>query len=57
MSNVEARKERKIILKTEISEKEKLVNGRCFKKVEIHQLNQNFYAKIAELSRMLLFPT
>lgn len=57
MSNVEGWKERKIILKTEISEKEKLVNDGCFKKAEIHQLNQDFYAKIAELSRMLLFPT
>lgn len=46
-----------MILEIEMSEKEELVNDGCFKKAEIHQLNQDCYAKIAELSGTLLFPT
>lgn len=40
-----------------MSEKEELVNDGCFKKAEIHQLNQDLYVKIDELVSMLLFPT
>lgn len=50
-------KERKIILNIEMSEKEQLVHDGWFKEVELDQLNQDRCAKIAELSRMLLFPT
>ena len=41
-------KERKIILKIAMPEKEELVNDGCFKKAEIHQLNQDFYVKTVE---------
>lgn len=50
-------KERNIILKIEMSEKEQLVHDGCFKEVELDQLNQDRSAKIAGLSSMLLFPT
>lgn len=48
-------KERKIILKIAMSEKEELVNDGCFKKAEIHQLNQDFYVKTVELSICYFF--
>lgn len=48
-------KERKIILKIAVSAKEELVNDGCFKKAEIHQLNQDFCVKTVELSICYFF--
>lgn len=49
-ARLEDRKERKIIVKIVMSEKEELVHDGCFRKAEIHQLNQDFSVKTAELS-------
>lgn len=54
-AKLEDGKERKIILKIEMSEE--IVHDGCFKKAEIHQFNQDFYVKTAELSLCYFFPT
>lgn len=44
-------------MKIGMSEKEELVSDGCFKKAEMHELNQELYVESAELPSMLPFPT